>query len=311
MGTLLGAIAPGSALASEPFDAIVAEAVTARNAGDLERTATLLQQAYRLRPAPELMNNLGKIYEGLGRYAEAVDAYSLVIATPGASQELKDLDRRRIAALEPKLSSAWIEVTESARKTLVWVNGDPVRWTDDPEVAVAHGAVVVETSAADGASVRLHFTRFSKGRLHRLVPDTTKGWGAITLRTLDPRPESLEVNGYTVQTPMPGVATIHLQAGRYGVEVGLLGHMPVIVSIAVATDDAIDLAPLMEAKKPRPEIVGTVARTDSSLMGPTLTAGAGLIAASVGAFLVQGANSDRQEVRTSWTRARPVSPSPT
>jgi hypothetical protein len=300
LGALLSVLAPGHALASSNFDALMAEAVKAKNAGDLERTANLLKEAYRLRPAPELMNNLGKIYEGLGRYTDAVDAYSRVVATSDASKDLKDLDRRRIAALEPKLTSAWLEVTDAARLSLLHINGDPVRWTDAAEVAVAHGAVVVEAAETDGGSVRLYFTSFAKGRLHRLAPGTGSGWGALSVDDLDPRPERLTVNGYAILTNVSEVGTIHLEAGRYAVEVKLPGHVPMVLSIALAQGGAIDLAPLVAAKNPQAESVEAPSGarpTRSSILGPTLTAGAGLVAAAIGAVLVAGASADRQEVQ--------------
>jgi hypothetical protein len=300
LGALLSALAPGVALAADNFDALMAEAVKAKNAGDYERTANLLKEAYRLRPAPELMNNLGKIYEGLGRYTDAVDAYSRVVATADASKALKDLDRRRIAALEPKLTSAWLEVTDAARLSLLRINGDPVRWTDAAEVAVAHGAVVLETSGADDSSVRLNFTSFERGRLHRLVTDLSRGWSALKLSTLDPRPERLTVNGYGVLSNAAEVDSIQLEAGRYAVEVKLPGHVPVVLSIALAEGDTVDLATLVAAKNPRAESMEAPSRarpSESAILGPTLTASAGLIAAVLGAVIVAGANADRREVQ--------------
>ena len=64
--TLTAGIAHGDDAAT--FQSLMGKAVQAKNAGDLARAATLLGEAYRIRPAPELLNNMGKLYEGLGRW---------------------------------------------------------------------------------------------------------------------------------------------------------------------------------------------------------------------------------------------------
>ena len=72
---LVGYSPPAQARSMEQ---IMAEATRARDAGELDRVVKLLLEAYEVNPAPALLNNLGRIYEQLGRYGDAYAAYKKV-----------------------------------------------------------------------------------------------------------------------------------------------------------------------------------------------------------------------------------------
>jgi tetratricopeptide (TPR) repeat protein len=57
------------------FQALLEGAAKARDAGDLEKAATLLGQAIEIEAAPEMLHNYAKVLEELGRYKEAVAVY--------------------------------------------------------------------------------------------------------------------------------------------------------------------------------------------------------------------------------------------
>ncbi len=89
---------------SQPtFDQVVEAAKAARQSGDLERAAELVKKAYSMRPIPVLMNNLGKIYEDLGRYQEAYECYRTVVNDPKTGPALRQKDQARMAAIEKRL----------------------------------------------------------------------------------------------------------------------------------------------------------------------------------------------------------------
>jgi hypothetical protein len=87
------------------FEQVMDQAQEAREQGDLRRAADLVQQAYNMRPIPELMNNLGKVYEELGDLNKAYQCYELVVNNPKASAKLRKIDRKRMKAIKKRLAS--------------------------------------------------------------------------------------------------------------------------------------------------------------------------------------------------------------
>lgn len=83
------------------------KAVAAYRAGDFARSVELLQQAYALRPAPVLLYNLARAYEGLGRIEDAARAYRDYLA-----QEPKPDDR---GAIEKRIATLEAQSAERAR----------------------------------------------------------------------------------------------------------------------------------------------------------------------------------------------------
>ena len=92
-GLVMVALWVDPASAARPIGEIMADAVKARDAGDLDRTVEFLREAYAVKPAPEILNNMGKILEQLGRYREAVDAYQKVADDPKADAQLRSPSR--------------------------------------------------------------------------------------------------------------------------------------------------------------------------------------------------------------------------
>jgi hypothetical protein len=111
------------ASSSEDVAALVAEAVRARESGDLARTLELLERAKSIAPHFKIEHNIGAVLQDLGRYREAAEAYHRVLDDPAATADVKALDRERLAMLEPKLDRAWV------------IAHDHEVWVDDQKIA--------------------------------------------------------------------------------------------------------------------------------------------------------------------------------
>src|SRR5688500_11453877 len=93
---------------TEDVAALAAEAVRAREAGDLARTLELLERAKSIAPHFKIEHNIGAVLQDLGRYRDAAESYRRVLDDPAAPLEVKTIDRERLAKLEPKLDRAWL-----------------------------------------------------------------------------------------------------------------------------------------------------------------------------------------------------------
>ena len=99
------------------FNRFTEAAQIARESGELRLALQATREAYAIQPLPVLMNNIGKLHEELGEYDLAFHAYSQVTNDPNAPTDLRILDQARIAALESKISRAWVRVNGAGRWT--------------------------------------------------------------------------------------------------------------------------------------------------------------------------------------------------
>ncbi|MBK6685793.1 MAG: tetratricopeptide repeat protein [Deltaproteobacteria bacterium] len=103
LALLLGVAPP-----PDPFRSLLDQAAADRSAGRLDEALAKLERAYRLKPSPALLNNLGLLFQELGRYREAADAYRGVLDDPTTPENLRQLDRERLLTVEPLLQSGWL-----------------------------------------------------------------------------------------------------------------------------------------------------------------------------------------------------------
>jgi len=200
------------------FDALITQARQAKDAGLFERAITILKQAYAIRPAPTLLNNIGKMYSKLGRYKEAVKSYQLVVDDPDAPQQVRALDEQRIAKLEPKLSKAWVRVDGEVPWSNIWVNGQFCPTEGAAEIPVSPGTRWLEYQHRGGHGITLGRQNFPMGRrttISRTHLDRNKPTATLLLGQIAPRPVDIEVDGLKVQSAASRLQTIELPAGNY------------------------------------------------------------------------------------------------
>jgi len=78
------------------------ESETHYRAGRFREAIVLLNEAYRLHPAPVLLYNLARAHEGLGEFSEALQAYRLYLAAEPTARDRGAIEKR-IVMLETKL----------------------------------------------------------------------------------------------------------------------------------------------------------------------------------------------------------------
>lgn len=139
LALLLGVAPP-----PDPFRTLLDQAAADRSAGRLDDALIKLERAYRLKPSPALLNNLGLLLQELGRYREAADAYRGVLDDPASPENLRQLDRERLLAVEPLLSSGWLVLAPEHHGDEVRACGR--RLSPGQENAIPPGVCLVEAS---------------------------------------------------------------------------------------------------------------------------------------------------------------------
>ena len=84
--------------ATTGFDELVSQANEAYKDGRYEQSAALFRQAYGLRPKPNILYNIGRIYERAKNIPEALAAYDQFLALSNADLNLRKeaLERRKL-----------------------------------------------------------------------------------------------------------------------------------------------------------------------------------------------------------------------
>lgn len=287
----LAALAPAGQASAKSVRQLVEAAAAARAAGDLEGCVNLLQQAYDKEPQPELLNNMGRVLEDLGRYADAHDAYRKVADDPRAPSDLRSLDAARMAALRPKLGRAWL--TADLKPPAAWIrtSGGRLSAGSDGEFGVPAGNQLIEVISPDGTLVYLVALDLKAGRRTELQVNLTKppaDYATLDVRAL-PSGRSLVVDGHVVADAR-GLRPHHvwLPAGSHRLTVG-------------SSDARVTLAPGQSAM-----LADLVDLSGGSVEKPRTSDGPGaapwIVVASGGALVLAGgitlyhAETLRQEI---------------
>lgn len=83
---------------------LATEGVAAFEAGELEQALELLQASYELNSKPNLVFNIGRIYEELGEFEQAIKFYSDFIVLPGVDLETREFAVERIEVIRRVLA---------------------------------------------------------------------------------------------------------------------------------------------------------------------------------------------------------------
>lgn len=294
------------AAAAEDFDALIQKAGEARRQGDAETTLSLLEQAYEIRPLPELLNNIGRTLEDMGRYREAANAYRRVIEDPAAKPQLVALDRERLAALEPKLDRAWVLVEADPVGVRARVDGGPVSLGEEHEIPI--GPHLLQLTGADGRMILLTFFKAIPSRrvtIRRDLEGTLPETATLDVEGTISAIERLYVEDHPVHADWrKGRLEIRLPPGTYRVRAELEGREPETKKIRVEAGSTAVLASVLDRPRPvdaPPPSVDPAAHVQPASSGPgpwPLVVGVtGAVAAGLGTFLIISAEMDRDRVR--------------
>ncbi|MEZ4382038.1 MAG: tetratricopeptide repeat protein [Nannocystaceae bacterium] len=98
-GPIAPQVAAAAPAAEESFDTLTEQASEKYSEGDYEGAIALFERAYALEPEPNILFNIGRIYEEAGKYEDAITYYERFISEPQVDLEAKQvaLDRRDLA----------------------------------------------------------------------------------------------------------------------------------------------------------------------------------------------------------------------
>ncbi len=269
----LAAVLHGSAaLAQTPPSsdarASFARAVSLYADGNYEAALVEFQRAYDLSHNPNLLYNLGAVYEALGRFVEARDALTAyrMGATPATvAQRARELDER-LARLRERIGT--LRVTAPTIGLRVTVDGR------DVPVERARGGVPV---SAGPRRVRLE----APGHVPReTTVDVTGGRELVLTDALDPQRAPLalrcDTDGAVVRVDGVEVARtpltepLMLTEGPHRLEVARPGYVTYAHDVVMGTAGVVMDAPL-EWEPSMPPSVAATLRVESNVTFPTVS----------------------------------------
>lgn len=137
------------------FDDFVAKANSAYSSGDYEAAIAHFEAAYEIDPQPNIVYNIARVEEKLGRLEAAVSNYEKFIVLSGASPELRKdaLERQKLLqeVLLSRTKSDADAITDAAPSS----KDDPTTKTQSPAVGEPVADVDIEADSAKKKSVAL------------------------------------------------------------------------------------------------------------------------------------------------------------
>ena len=273
----------------------IAAAVAARKANNHEDVLKHLRAAHALAPDPNVMNNIGRTLEELGRYREASDAYTSVANDPDAAQELRSLDASRAGALIGKLGKAWLVFPSDSK---VHIGGQTLSAEKDVEVPSPAGEQVIEYVVNEGI-VALRWVDLKSDQRTTMRPILTHADARLVL-TRDDNATGVVINGYRVLEEASGLREIRLTPGTYELTVqrgDVLDRKTTRLEVGRFTVSALVPSSRPPATPGKDISVTTTAPASSSPYWQGAIGGLGLAALGVGTWLSISADGLRDEVR--------------
>jgi hypothetical protein len=268
----------------------------------MERASALLRQAIALKPLPEMLNNLGRVYEEMGRYSEAIELYRRVVAHPKANPALRRLDATRIELLEPRLDLAWLAIDSTAPDLQVFVEGRVATWKPGKELGMSPGRRIVQITSADGGRAQVVFGEYEAGRRSAIavtLEDRPKRVGCMRWTEVASTLTGFTVRGYALAGDVSALEAVCLLPGTYAVRGRQAERTPIREKVTVRAGRTIDWTDALLTAQAGLDVAGAEQDISSGRVGPLSALGAGALMAGVGIYLMASAESDRDEVNES------------
>jgi hypothetical protein len=164
-----------------------------------------LSRAYTLEPSSGLLHNIARLFEDLGRYREAAEAYRRLVRDPTLDPALATADKARLEALSPKLTRAWLAPRLQPEDELR-IDGQAVAGGE--ELGVEPGTELVEIRRGERVYVlRVELTLGTRRELR--VPDAATSATIV----LAPGTRALALDGRPLATPLEGLRELQVPAG--------------------------------------------------------------------------------------------------
>jgi len=110
-GPVAPSVASAAPAAEESFDTLTEQASEKYSEGDYDGAIALFERAYALDPEPNILFNIGRIYEESGNYEDAIVYYERFISEPQV-----DLDAKQVALDRRDLAQAVVEIQKKPTK---------------------------------------------------------------------------------------------------------------------------------------------------------------------------------------------------
>ena len=232
---------------------LIKEARAARKKGDLNRTAALLLRAYSIDSKPVLLNNLGKVYEEMGRYDLAYATYKRVVDDPNTSQKLRDLDKDRMARIYEKLTATLVQVPNSVTWSQVWINSKGYPMGSGIELSVPTGPLMIDIfDAKSTVVVRLDVNGPAGRRLvldHNLTKNLDQRFGVMSWDRANRKLKGMSIDDVAVSASLVRAKGVQIAPGRYRVGLEWVGETRTFVDVEVKAGMLIELKPNVDKPK--------------------------------------------------------------
>jgi hypothetical protein len=292
---LLLVLSPPAQAAPASFADLMGEAIAARKVGDWPKAAQALEAAYVLNPSPELHNNLGRVYEQLGRYIKAYDIYLAVSNDPLAERSLRALDASRMAALQPKIGVAWIVTRVTPEAAVLLLDG---RLHEGParakEAATGPGRTGIELRLVDATEVTARVPKLPVGERSTLELDASSvdaKDAVLRFKNMLPVGE-IRLDGHKIGTDLAVITTMRVTPGAHVLDIRRPGYKAEVHELDLHKGAEVMVSGLLKSV-PLPQ--GAVAPWRPS-KGPWVTGGVGSLAAAVGAGFLLSASASQAEI---------------
>lgn len=280
------------------LQALLQQAAQAKEQGDLKTSLRLMREAHSLKPAPELLNNVGYLLQLLGRYEEAVQTYQRVLSMHPLSEKLRALDEMRIRALRKKLTKGWLRVDRAPSEAQIFVDGAPLRLRRGQERGFRPGGHFFEVRRAKSSELLLRRLTLRAGlRVQSDLFTRPRKDAQLELRGVEAL-EVLLIDGYRLRSELSSLQKIWLSPGRRAVEVRASGRRRKL-DVELRPGESIQLSALLaslempESSKVQ-QIVATPARGHHPLV--YVLGGLGAATAIAAAVMFPLASADRRTV---------------
>jgi hypothetical protein len=291
----------------QTFDDLIKAATVARDAKQYSRTLNLLKKAYDLKPLPTLLNNMGRIYELLGRYREAMKAYDKVANDPNADVNLRAIDAARSSKLQGKLGKAYLRISDVQKGARVFINGDKAIHIDTEMVVKPGKTVIIMRAVGAKASVLTTvlcpIDRRTDVTFAQLIGPGTRG-----SLLLPPKPfAQLSIDGMVIPAMMIRPNRILLPAGRHLLEIVVDKKAPLRFTVVVESGVSHDIRDHVRGSLLARKNIGMkTPNKGKNSVGPYITVATGGLMAAVGGVFLFLADVDRVRVDAAATDANGV-----
>ncbi len=206
-------------------------AAAAYKAGQFVDAIKDFKEANKRQPDPILDINIGRCYEKLGRFADALLHCKIALSASPPNSQARKAAKRCIERVEPQLARPKLKISSSPTGAVLTIDGENMGktpWTGDVSPGRRQLDMELQGYRPYSRSVIAKPAK-SYSLKAELIPDSV---GALLTITSLPAGAEITLNGQLVG--VSPVRRLPVDVGGYNVEIKLAGHITQIMSVALA-----------------------------------------------------------------------------